>query len=197
MRIGVLGISLCAALGLAHGNALAGDVPAQMVVFLGNQQKVLKGGPQLSLFAFFYGRTDVSLLGVYAGPRWTFGALGVEFKTGVYGGTNYSARPILNNQIDVTKKHLSIAWFTDLYPPDEAYSYLSTFLVFGPIYIGGVADVTVDWSHAPYTKYQEGPALGAGTKTIYLGVAYLFVDDTSIPAHERSNAIRMTVGLTL
>ena len=174
---------------LVHA-APARSVPAQTVVFLSSEQKVFDTGPHLSLFGYYYGRTGVSLLGLYAGPRWKFGDLGVEFKGGVYGGADLETRAIVNNQIDFSKKHLSVTWFNDWYPPDEIYSYLNTMLVFGPLYVGGVADLTYDWSAKGYTTFSEGPSIGLGTKSLYFGTAYLFTN-------HHSQAIRMTVGLTL
>jgi hypothetical protein len=166
-------------------------VPAQIAVFLNSTQKVLDSGPQLSLFGFFYSRPGVDVLGVYAGPRWTFGSVGVEFKTGVYGGgDNYPVKAILNNQLDLTLKHLSLTSFTDWYPPTQMYTYLSGFFVYGPLYVGAVSDLTRDWSSLPFTTIQGGPSVGLGTKGLYLGVAYIFRNDDT-------QAVRMTVGITL
>ena len=182
--------ALAAAIALALVATPARAIPAQTVVFLSSDQKIREGAPHLSLFGYYYDRTGVSLLGIYAGPRWTFGHLGVEFKAGVYGGPGLETRAIANNQIDFSAKHLSVAWFTDWYPTDEMYSYLSTMLVFGPLYVGGVGDVTYDWSAHPFTTFSEGPAIGLGTKSLYVGAAYLFTN-----AH--TTAIRMSIGITL
>jgi len=167
-------------------------VPAQIAVFLNSTQKVFDSGtaPQLSLFGFYYNRTDVSVLGVYAGPRWKFGDLGVELKTGVYGGENYPVRAIVNNQLDFTQKHISLTSFTDWYPPDQMYTYAGAFAVFGPLYLGAVGDLTRDWSAQPFTTIQGGPSIGVGTKALYFGVAFIFRNDDT-------QAIRMTVGVTL
>ena len=180
----------CAWLTIVSLSRPARAVPAQTVVFLSSEQKVLDSGPHLSLFGYYYGRSGVSLLGLYAGPRWKFGDLGVEFKGGVYGGPDLETRAIVNNQIDFSKKHLSVTWFNDWYPPDEIYSYLNTMLVFGPLYVGGVADLTYDWSRTGYTTFSEGPTIGIGTKALYFGTAYLFTN-------HHTTAIRMTVGITL
>lgn len=176
---------LCAAERPAHA------VGSEMIVFLNSYQKLEKEKlPQLSLFGFFFARKSVSVLGVYGGPRWEFGPIGVEGKIGMYGGGDYPAKAIVNNQVDLTLKHLSVTSFTDYYPTSQIYSYLSTFLVFGPLNIGGVADVTYDWGEKPFKTMSKGPSIGLGTKALYFGVSYIFRTD-------RSESMRMTVGVTL
>lgn len=166
-------------------------VDTEMIVFLNSYQKFEKTKlPQLALFGFFFARNKESVLGVYGGPRWEFGSFGVEAKLGVYGGGDYPAKAIVNNQLDFTLKHLSVTSFTDYYPTNQIYSYLSTFLLFGPLNIGGVADVTFDWSDKPFKTMSKGPSIGLGTKGLYLGVSYIFRSD-------RSESLRMTLGITL
>lgn len=175
---------------LTLGARPAHALPTEIILFLGSEQKVLEKGPKLSLFGFFFSRGNASVLGVYGGPRWTFGPLGVEGKLGVYGGGDYPAKAILNNQVDFTLKHLSVASFTDYYPTQQIYTYLSTFLVFGPLYVGGVADVTYDWSDKGFKSMSKGPSVGLGTKSLYFGTSYVFRTD-------HSQTLRMTVGITL
>jgi hypothetical protein len=171
--------------------ARAEALPTETIVFLNSEQKVLEKAPNLSLFGFFFSRNAQSVLGVYAGPRWKLGDFGVEGKLGVYGGDGFPAKAIFNTQVDYALEHLSVTSFTDWYPPDQVYSYLSTFLVFGPLYVGGVADVTIDWSGTRTTKtMSKGPSVGLGTKNLYLGTSYILRSD-------RSESLRMTVGITL
>jgi hypothetical protein len=166
-------------------------VGSEMIVFLNSYQKLdEKKLPELSLFGFFFARHSQSVLGVYGGPRWKIGNFGVEAKLGVYGGADYPAKAIINNQIDYTLKYLSVTSFTDYYPTQQIYSYLSTFLTFGPLNVGGVADVTYDWSDKPFKTMSKGPSIGLATKYLYLGTSYIFRTD-------RSQSIRMTVGVTL
>ncbi len=175
---------------------LASERPAhavgtEMIVFLNSYQKFEKQKlPQLSLFGFFFARKNASVLGVYGGPRWEFGPIGVEGKLGVYGGGDYPAKAIVNNQVDLTLKYLSVTSFTDYYPTNQIYSYLSTFLTFGPLNVGGVADFTYDWSDKPFKTMSKGPSIGLGTKALYFGVSYIFRTD-------HSESLRMTVGVTL
>jgi hypothetical protein len=169
--------------------ASAGAVPSQIVVFLNSNQKVKEDYPELALFSYYYARTGVSLLGVYAGPRWTYGDVGAELKTGVYGGNGLDTRAIVNTQLDWASKPFSITSFTDWYPTDEVYSYLSAFAQLGPLFGGIVGDLSYKWGRDGFTTYAGGPTIGAGTKTMYLGITYLTDQD-------RRHAIRMTVGLT-
>jgi hypothetical protein len=166
-------------------------LPTQMVVFLNSYQTVEKGWPDLSLFAFYYARPNVSVLGVYAGPRWKWGNLGLEVKTGAYGGGSQETKAIANVQVDYSLPWLSLTSFTDYYPLTQIYSYASAFGIIGKIlFIGGVADVTYDWGPEPVQQVQGGPSLGAGTKNAYLGVSYMFRNDDT-------QWIRLTVGITL
>ena len=159
-------------------------------MFLNSNQKLGDGWPDLALFSYYYGRKDVSLLGIYAGPRWTFGRVGVEFKTGAYGGNDLETKAILNNQVDFTSKYFSAAFFTDYYPKSEVYSYLSALFTLGPLYLGAVGDLTHDWGPYTGTITSAGPLIGVGTKGLYLGTALLFRSD-------QTQAIRLTLGLTL
>lgn len=166
-------------------------VGTEMIVFLNSYQKLEKEKlPELSLFGFFFSRNGESVLGIYGGPRWKFGNIGVEAKGGVYGGGKYPAKAIINNQVDFTLKYLSVTSFTDYYPTQQIYSYLSTFLTFGPLNVGGVADVTYDWSDKPFKTMSKGPSIGLGTKNLYLAASYIIRSD-------RSESLRMTVGITL
>lgn len=165
-------------------------IPSQTIIFLGSNQRIREGYPQAALFGYYYGRDDVSLLGLYAGPRWTFGGWGVELKTGVYGGPGLGAHPIANNQIDFTSKRFSLTSFSDVYPNQQAYSYLSAYVNFDPLFLGVVSDFTADWSATTTTKVTGGPTIGAGTKTLYFGTSYLF-------STQHTTAIRLTVGITI
>jgi hypothetical protein len=171
--------------------AEARAVPTQTIVFLNSNQRIKEGYPQLALFSYYYARPGLAVLGIYAGPRWTFGNFGVEFKTGAYGGGSLDAHAIINNQLDYTSKYLSITSFTDWYPRAEIYTYLSAYAVLGPLYLGGVGDYDQIWApaEAALKSYGGGPAIGVGTRAMYLATSLIFKND-----HTR--AIRLTIGLT-
>jgi hypothetical protein len=182
-------VTLAIALLGAFAARPARATPTQIIVFLSSTQQFKEDLPKLSLFGYFYARQGVNLLGIYAGPRWTWGPFGLEFKTGGYGGTDIEARAILNNQMDLTWANFSLTSFTDFYPSTEIYSYLSAYANAGPIFGGAVADLTRDWSATPQTIVTGGPTVGAGTKAMYLGTTYVF-------SNEHQRWIRLTVGLT-
>ena len=193
--LGKRGSPFVASLGLAAILLLsappASAYSTQMLVFLNSYQMVQKGWPDLSLFAFYYGRPDISVLGVYAGPRWKWGDFGFELKTGAYGGGSQEAKAIVNTQLDYSLPWLSLTSFTDYYPLTEIYTYASAFGVIGNIlYVGGVGDYTYDWGPEAANILQGGPSIGAGTKKAYLAVSYIFRNDDT-------QWIRLTVGLTL
>ncbi|MFO0660577.1 MAG: hypothetical protein U0165_12205 [Polyangiaceae bacterium] len=183
-------IAACLGLALSVLSTEASATPSQVVIFLNSIQRVKEGWPQLSLFSFYYGRSDVSVLGIYAGPRWTLGHWGLEMKAGVYGGGVNEGHAIINNQIDYSRKHFSVTSFTDWYPPREVYTYLSVFGIFDPLYVGAVGDVDASWDpDAKFVNYGGGPTIGLGTKAMYLGTSLIF-------NNTQKRAIRLTVGLT-
>jgi hypothetical protein len=167
----------------------ASALPIEESIFLISNQRVAEGYPQAALFGYYFAREGTSYLGIYAGPRWTFGRLGFELKTGAYGGPAADARVIFNNQTDYTHKWFSVTSFTDVYPGDSFYTYLSTYLNLQPLYLGFVGDYTHELVGVPYRKLSGGPTIGVGTKTLYFGTTYMF-------SSKNSNAIRLTVGFT-
>jgi hypothetical protein len=191
LRVPRIVASLGVATALLLGTSRAEALSTQMVVFLNSSQPIATGWPDLSLFAFYYARPDVNVLGVYAGPRWKWGDFGLEVKTGAYGGGSQEAKAIVNMQLDYSRPWLSLTSFTDYYPLTQIYSYASAFGIIGNIlFIGALGDFTYDWGPTPVTQLQGGPSLGAGTKKAYLAVSYLFRNDDT-------QWIRLTVGLTL
>ncbi len=183
-------VAALAATAVLSAVSTASATPSQVVIFLNSTQKIKAGYPQLSLFSFYYGRSDVSVLGIYAGPRWTVGNWGFEMKAGAYGGGENEGHAIINNQIDYSRKHFSITSFTDWYPPAEVYSYLSAFAIFDPLYLGVVGDIDGSWDpKAKFVNYGGGPSVGLGTKAMYLATSLIF-------NNTQGKAIRLTVGLT-
>lgn len=185
---GSLGLVLCGLVPLLYSSpALAKKT--QILTFLNSAQRIKEGYPQLSLFGFYYSKADLSLLGLYAGPRWTFGPIGVELKTGVYGGGDLDAKAIINTQIDYSHKYVSAFIFGDWYPADTAYAYASAFFTPQPLYLGFTSDLSYDCSAKKCVTVSGGPSVGVGTKAMYVATSYIFVsDDTSW--------IRLSVGLT-
>lgn len=167
----------------------AGALKSPIVVFLNSNQRIKEGFPQLALFGFYYGREGVNVLGVYAGPRYTFGPIGVELKGGAYGGGAHDARAIINNQIDLTTRYFSVASFTDWYPKNVYYSYLSAFFTPLPLYLGFIGDLSYDCSASPCTTLSGGPSVGVGTKAMYVATSLLFTNTDN-------RYLRLTVGLT-
>lgn len=178
---------LALALLLCPSTASAIETP--IVAFLNSNQRIKEGYPQLALFGFYYGREGVNILGIYAGPRWTFGPVGVEFKTGAYGGGSFPGHAIVNNQVDFLSKYFSIASFTDWYPKDLVYSYLSAFFTPLPFYLGAIGDLSYDCSARRCTSLSGGPSLGVGTRAMYVATSYLFTNTSN-------RWLRLTLGLT-
>lgn len=167
----------------------ASALPTEESIFLISNQRVAEGYPQAALFGYYFARDGLSLLGIYAGPRWTFGRLGFELKLGAYGGPGVDSRAIFNNQTDYVHKWFSVTSFTDVYPGDSVYTYLSSYLSLQPLYLGVISDYTHELVGAPYRKLSGGPTIGVGTKTLYLATTYMF-------SSKNSNAIRLSVGFT-
>lgn len=162
---------------LASTVGLAAQPPAQALIYVGSSVPVGETGPSVTISAYSWATGHARSLSLYAGPHWDFLAdrLGFEIKAGVYAGNLTStadlAQPALNAEVMWQEGNLQLDWFNDVYWPAGAYSWLSGKYWFGPVFIGAMADSTIERHNF---EVNAGPVFGAGRSSFDVGVAPLY-----------------------
>lgn len=150
---------------------VAADPPAQATIYVGSDVPVSEGGPSVAIAAYSWSTGSKTSLSLYAGPHWNFFSdrLGFELKAGAY--ADAVAQPVLNAELMWEDGNLELDWFNDVYWPAGAYSWLSGKYWFGPLFVGAMADSTIERSNF---ELNAGPMFGAGRSSFDVGVAPLY-----------------------
>lgn len=164
------------------------EVPAQAIVYVGTSLPVRTGGPTVSIAAYGWSTARTSSLSLYAGPCWAFlgDRLEVEVKVGAY--VDSGAVPVLNLELTWEDGPLQLDWFTDVFWPAGAYTWLAGRWGFGPLYAGALADATLQ--RRGDDEFAAGPMFGVGSKALALGVAPMWSSESDF-------TLRFLIDLTI